>query len=121
MKISLPGGCQGDAQVVSQQRSQYSNVARTRNMNDIRAELTHEPQKLRVVPREQEIKLVVAIERELDSTAAKLNSGKRSIRYDFVARARMNQEEWESVFFCISRKLPARIRDTVYFAVRTGK
>jgi hypothetical protein len=73
------------------------------------------------VPQEQKIELVVAIERELYSAAAKLNSGKRSIRYDFVARARMNQEEWKFVFFCICGKLPAGIRDTVYFAVRARK
>jgi len=73
------------------------------------------------VPQEQEIELVVAIEGELDPAAAKLNSGNRSIRYDFVARARVNQKEWESVFFGIRGKLLAGIRNTVYFAVRARK
>ena len=121
MKICLPGGRQGDGQFVSHESAQDSNVARTRDVNDIRAEIAHELQNPRIVPQEQKIEFVVAIERKRRPAAAQLNSGNRSIRYHFVARARVNQEEGESVFFGIGGKLPAGIRDAVYFPVRTGK
>ena len=70
VKIGLPGSRQGDAQIVSQQGPQDSNVARAGDVNDIRAEIAQEPQKPRIVPQEQKIELVVAIERELNGAAA---------------------------------------------------
>jgi hypothetical protein len=121
MKIGLPGGRQGDAQIVRQQSAQDSNVARARDVNDIRVEIAQETQKPGIVPQEQKIELVVAIEREFDPAAAELNSGDRSFCYHFVPRARVNQEKCESAFFCKCGKLPAGVRDAVDFTVRTRK
>jgi hypothetical protein len=70
MNICLPGSRQGDAQFVSHEGPQDSHVAWTRDVNDIRAEIAHEPQNPRIVPQEQKIEFVVAIERKFESAAA---------------------------------------------------
>jgi hypothetical protein len=75
MKIGLPGGRQGEAQIVSKKSPQYSYIARTSNVNNVRAELAQEPQQLRVVPQEQKVKLVMAVQRKFGPGAAKLDSG----------------------------------------------
>jgi len=121
MQIGLPGGRECDAQVVSHKSSQDSDVARAGNVNYIGAEILHEPENPRVVPQEEKIELVVTIERKLGAAAAQLNSGNRTIRNYLVARARVNQEEFVSVFFRKCGKFPAGIGDTVDFAVRAGK
>ena len=74
MKISLPGGRQGNTQVVGKESSQDPNVARARDVNDIRAEIAQEPRELRIMAQEQKIELVVAIEGKLDPAAAQLYS-----------------------------------------------
>jgi hypothetical protein len=86
-------------------------------VNDIRVEIAQDPRKLGVLPQEQKVELVVAVERKSDPAAAQLHSGDGSIRNHFVTRARVNQEECESAFSCELGKLPAGIRDAVNFAV----
>jgi hypothetical protein len=70
MKISLPRGRQSDAEIVGQEGSQDSDVARARNVNDIRAEIAQEPDELGIVAQEQKIELVMAIEGKLDPATA---------------------------------------------------
>jgi hypothetical protein len=55
---------------VSDDSAQNSNVAWTRDVNHIGAEIAHQPQNPRIVPQEEKIKFVVAVERERERAAA---------------------------------------------------
>jgi hypothetical protein len=90
-------------------------------VNNIRAEFAQKPHHLWIVPQEQKVKLVVAVQGEFGPAAAKLDSGDRSVGYHLIERPSVNEEECQSMFFCKRGELPAGIRHAVYFTVRARK
>ena len=121
MNIGLPGRCQRYMQIVRHEHSKNAHITWSCNLNDIRAEIPDHLQNPLVMPQEQKIEFVVAVEREFHPAAGQLHSGKSSICYHFATRAGVNHEEIESVFLCECGKLPAGIRDAVNFAVGARK
>ena len=75
MQIRLPGSTERDVQIVGQDRAENSHIAGTRDVNEVRREITQEPGQPEIMPQKEKIEFVMAVQWEFEMAAAHLHLG----------------------------------------------
>ena len=96
MHVRLPGGRQRDFQTVGNQSPQHADVARPRDLYEIRPELTNLRFQLAVMSPEKQVVVVGPVDGEFQAAAAQFDVCDRPIRIHLVPRARVHHEQGHS-------------------------
>ncbi len=108
-------------QPVGDQRSENSNVARSRDVNHVRLEPIHVLLNFAESRKHGKVKRVRSVEPKSNRPAANLNPLYAAIARDFISRTSMHHQKRQASASRKRLKLPARVGDAVYFVIRIGK
>jgi len=106
---------------VRDERSELPDVARPRDVDDIRIEFADRLCGIVVVPPERQIVIVLLIDSEADAPAPPRDPHGGAVCLRPILRPAANGQEGESALSRVRLKLPARVRHAVDFVVGIWK